>query len=87
MVEKFGYLASDIRYGLWNLPIPTHIIPSESKIRKYAKKHNLVIQIGRGIHKSYIVPGSRLEELLNGLEIPVRCNDLVESMDRSYSDE
>ena len=77
MEPKIGYLARDIEYALFRLG---YTGKSEASIRRYARKNGLAVQRDSGFQKTYLIPISNLEKLLEGLEIPIRTKDLLEEL-------
>ncbi len=70
-----GYTPADISGALVCLGIKV----SGYKIRSYANKNNIASRTSNQIQ---VIPEHRLEELIEGMEIPVRVLDLYNALHR-----
>ena len=70
-----GYTAKQIRNGIRKLGL--EVVPSEKEIRSYARDHQMVeVHSSSYNEKTHFVQPDKLEELLDGLGVPVRASDL-----------
>ena len=86
METSHGYTAGTIRSALEITkaePPKGKRLPSEQKIRDYAKQNNMYSFLyGSGRHKFFLVHESRIEELVQGMGISVDTESLYRSLEQ-----
>ena len=80
--RTYGYLALDVKTALDEI---YGVAPSERRIREYAKKNGLAVKqqittIGASKF-CHIIPENKLEKLLEGMNIPVRVEDVLTELE------
>lgn len=83
--SEWGYTIGDISTALQKLGCGLE--SSANKLRVYAKANSLLVErktISPGPQRKYsVVPESKLEDLINGMDMPVRVNELIAELESS----
>ncbi len=86
METSHGYMASTIKAALVKVgakSTSSKRLPSEQRIREYAKQHNLYSFKYGGINNQvFLVHESRIEELVKGMGIDVDAEELCRTLEQ-----